>query len=471
MKTDRKITENILLVFILMISTLLSCKNDKDQIKCSEYFFEMVGDLDRGSFWSEANDISADGLRVVGSSYTDDITINIDGDLGYSPHPGMAIGWTRPCDKKNFFFDIKSGGQSVPPGNSGGGILGLGYYIDQYLIYTESLAYGISPDGKTTVGFINYKDNREDRTPLKSTAAIYKSGQVIKLLKPNDDHSSAARDASNKFPGKLNPLADLRTNGNDIKSFDGIIVGWSGSYNHPARSPNGRAVYWDPYLSIHDLITPQTLPNSEMVKSAEAVSVSDDGEVIIGNLYYQNNSVGKFLSFPCVWKFNSLTSEYELDTILDVTSDGFTESHAIRLSGNGKVIVGNVVKNDIYYACKWSYGTGMWGKADVLSLLNGMKQSTASGVSFDGKIIVGGCSRENLKDTLWGVEQIATLWDNVSINPITLEQLLKNSDPNIIFPSGYIMSASNVSANGKIITGNAFYSNRDSAQAWVAKIK
>jgi hypothetical protein len=126
---------------------------------CPDVFFENVGDLPGDCISSLPTDISSDGKRVALSSSADDPDIPNDGGtcdpyLGW-PHSNQAAGWTRPCEGKSFF-----NGQNTT------GLIGLGYLAGGQP-HSESLASGISPDGKIVVGYSNTEPDNN------TTAAVF----------------------------------------------------------------------------------------------------------------------------------------------------------------------------------------------------------------------------------------------------------------------------------------------------------
>lgn len=464
--------------FLYVLATsiiLINCPNQvkgqpKDRIPCPHVYLHFIGDLPGGQYGSESQDISGDGIRVVGGSYADDPGVAIDGDKGYSYHPTMAFGWTRPCEKNKVFKNFKPSDPTFPTGTGCIGLNGLGYYIKPGFLYVESYSHGISPDGKSIVGYCNIADGNP-ANPFYSVAVLFRLNNVINLNIPATDPSSDANDVSDRFPGHFNRLLYWQRNGlsrSQPDFFNGVIVGWSGSRNHPNRTPGGRAVYWDPNLDIHDLPLPSSLPNSKSIISSEAVCISDDGLIIGGNLYYASLN-GSYLSYPCVWKYSRNSHAYELVKTLDDVPMGFTETRLTHVSGDGNVMVGYGIKNDLLIACRWSFYTTGWGNAEVLPLLPGMTSSAAAGVDFSGDNIVGTCLTD--ADNDYGSVGKATLWRGTPVVAEDIVAILKTADPAIIIPADRFLEANRISSDGTIITGTAFYTNEYKWEGWVCKIK
>jgi hypothetical protein len=120
-----------------------------------------------------------------------------------------------------------------------------------------------------------------------------------------------------------------------------IIIGYSNILNQYAiRYPGARAVYWDDWDNVVPLPYPadSLLPNGEKIFSSEADSISDDGRIIAGNLYFdQRFSPQHHMSNPCVWIYHPVSrngSFYELLCVLEDIPGGDDCASIDQISGN-----------------------------------------------------------------------------------------------------------------------------------------
>jgi uncharacterized membrane protein len=224
------------------------------------------------------------------------------------------------------------------------------------------------------------------------------------------------------------------------------------------------------------------LPNGEKIFSSEAVSISDDGLIIAGNLYFdQRFSPQHHMSYPCVWIYHPLNRNglsYELLCVLEDIPGGDDCASIDQVSGNGLVLVGTgsqVIANpDCWFypvqACKWTLTSTDWenascGLPEALTNLEGYSSAGANGVNYTGSVIVGVAF--NATGPCQGETFINTplLWNgnDVSRPPQDLSNIL-----NPMIPAGWTLyEASRVSADGMTITGYAIDSDWHEL-GWVA---
>ena len=425
---------------------------------CPTSFFQGVGDLPNDAYDSAVSDISANGVRAVGESWTDDPTVTGDGSAGY-PHGYQGIGWTNPCNGTRFFS------QST---GAIGGLVALGYWLPS--THPESTAYGISPDGLTTVGFSSFGDNYVE-------AVTFAFGSVKQMGMLTGDVASAARDVSDTSRGQKGFMWARTWAGSWLDRPGGhkcVAVGWSSTANqHPARAGGGKAVYWGPYASPNALPLPTTLPNGKPVISAEASTVSDDAEVIAGNLFFDNGS-GSFLysAYAVTWVWNS-SGGYQIKAILSGPVAGIDEDcRAVRVSGNGTVVVGYFVNaSGGTSACSWSTSGGA---ATELSLLAGTTDAAAYGVNKNGSVIVGFCG--TYTDTAPYFDHKATIWKSGTVSDIAV--ILSGATPPVTVPAMWELECRAVSDAGNVIGGWAYRPDplnpsdpeAFTEEGWVAKI-
>lgn len=419
---------------------------------CPGVYFEIIGDLPGDCISATPEDISSDGVRVVVASSADDPGIPNDGGscdpwLGW-PHSNEAAGWTRPCKNIPFF---------TPPANGEGGLIGLGYLLSGNPSHHESLPRGISPDGKIVVGYSNYTQENNVR------AVVFREDGAVGLAVL--DAGCMAYDVSQPsfFPSFL---TDQEMNGR-------IIVGYSNTTNNYSnRAAGARAIYWDDWDHVVSLPYPadSLLPNGEKIISSDAVSISDDGKIIAGNLYYDKKKNPQHLmSYSCAWIYRGSVREggyYEFLDILEDIPGGDDCSTTGQVSGNGLVIVGRgsqtVADVNCWYnpqkACKWvltstEYGDAACSPPEILHGLQGFESCSAYGVNYDGSVIagvayyaIGECPGQTFIDN-------PVLWrgDHAARPPEDLSVILAP-----LVPQGLVLyTADRVSADGLTVLGLA----------------
>lgn len=436
-------------------------------VNCQDYYFESIGDLPGDCISSLPTDISGDGLRVVLMSSADEPDVPNDGGacdpwLGW-PHSNEAAGWTRPCKNIPFF---------TPPQSGSGGLTGFGYLLNANPSHHESIARGISPDGDIVVGYSNYKQDNNAK------AVVFRKDEVLELALL--DSGCMANDICMKtnIPSFQ---ADTDMNGR-------IIVGYSNVLNQYAiRYPGAKAVYWDDWNHIVALPMPadSILPNGAMIFSSEAVSISDDGKIIAGNIYYdQLYSPQHHMSFPCVWVYQGTGrngSLYDLLCVLEDLPGGDDCASVDQVSGNGLVLVGTGSRsvanpacwNYPVQACKWTLSAkdpelATCSGPQALPNLDGFPSSGANGVNYSGSVIVGSaylvtgpCLGETFTDS-------PLIWNGNDPDqpPVNLTSIFSS-----MIPEGWTLyEAVRVSADGRTITGYAIDSDWN-VQGWVAGLQ
>jgi hypothetical protein len=76
-----------IVVLLLMTASCQNGARDSHVVhggggNCPDFYFEGVGDLPNDAYASAVSDISADGARAVGQSWTDDPAVAGDGSAG-----------------------------------------------------------------------------------------------------------------------------------------------------------------------------------------------------------------------------------------------------------------------------------------------------------------------------------------------------------------------------------------------------
>lgn len=434
---------------------------------CPALYFEGIGDLPNDAYDSAVSDISADGVRAVGESWTDDPGVAGDGSVGW-PHGYEGIGWTRPCEHKPFYMSIR-GFVTTKMGTPTGGLVALGYWLPS--VHPESNGYGISPDGRAIVGFATVGDNYAEAT-------MFGFGSVQRIGKLPGDVASAAFDVSDGNPIAPNGRAWwARWAGSWMDRpvpRPRVIVGWSSTSNqHPARAAGGHAVYWDAFYAPIALPLPTKLPNGRSIVSAEATTVSNNGAYIAGNLFFDSGSGGYlYNAYAITWAFKN--GGYEIKAILSGPLTGADQDcRASRISGDGHIVVGYfVTSTGETNACSWDTNGGV---PHVLPLLANTANAAAYGVNKDGTVIVGFCG--NYTDTAPYFDHKATIWKS-GAGVSDLAALLSGATPPVNVPANWELECRAVSDSGNIIGGWGYRpdpldpSNPEAftEEGWVAKI-
>ena len=177
----------------------------------------------RGATLREARDLDDRGIVLVGESWADDPTVPNDGlstwaGTGPWPHAYQAIAFVPSC--------------SVP-GRLGLGLTGLGYSFPTDR--AESVANGVSPDGRKIVGWCN------TGAGARTEAALFGSdGTKVLLGKLPGHESSAAREISGvvhqRPPGFVGLPGPAPGRPRRLKSGDRVIVARASRTTSPRRS-------------------------------------------------------------------------------------------------------------------------------------------------------------------------------------------------------------------------------------------
>lgn len=333
--------------------------------------FQGLGDLPGGPQGSVAMDISADGRTIVGAA-------NVD----YADTSNLrAVQW-------------RDGVISVLPGVAGG--------------TGAAMAYAISSDGGTTVGFGDL--NRNDMGISWSNGTSKQVGDL-----PGGMVYSIAQDVS----------ADGR-----------VIVGQS-------SSGQDEAFRWEAGMmsGMGDLPGGRT-------RSA-AWGVSDDGTVIVGSA---SSSSG---TEAFRW-----TNDEGMVGLGDLPGGSFF-SRAIKVSGNGRVIVGHGTNATGEEAFRWIDGV-MSGLGDLPGGLS--SRSCSMSASYDGTVVVG------VANAIGEIPEIvgeAFIWD-VQHGMRALSAVL-TEEHGINLQGWMLYAATAVSADGQTIVGYGLNPS-GSPEAWVATI-
>jgi probable HAF family extracellular repeat protein len=308
--------------------------------------FERLGDLDGGIFESLAADVSADGSTVVGCSNSD---------------KGMeAFRWTRRD-----------------------GIVGLGF----------PQAYGLSADGSTVVGYCHRGSNEVEPVCWTRRSGLQGLGNLVELGIGSAQAASA--DGS-------------------------VIVGWC---EHPME--RGRvAFHWTRNRGMAALESP---PDADCL--TEVHDVSSDGTVMVGVMRHESDP-------PLAFRWSSLSGYVGLGVL-----PGDTDSMARAVSADGLVVVGESESLGVE-AFRWTQQTGMVGLG---ALPGGSRASRAFAVSGNGSIIVGQSHGES------GLE--AFIWDAAHGMRSLRRLLSDETDAGATLRGWKLISATGLSYDGSVVVG------------------
>jgi probable HAF family extracellular repeat protein len=318
--------------------------------------FQPLGDLPGSNYFSVATSVSADGRFVAGYS----LSTNGYQAFRWTATGGMvALGVLPGGVFKSFANAISADGSTVV-GYSGWvqgdqafrwtpseGMVGLGDLPGGSF---GSVANGVSGDGSVIVGY---------SSSMRSTSA---RSEAFRWTAANG----------------MEALGDLPGGNFDSRAFavsaDGsTIVGESSSSNAPVVE----AFRW---TAANGMVGLGDFPGG--VTNSNAYGVSADGSVVVGNGYPLSNVHEAF-------RWSAGTGMVGLGFL---PCDTWTIARAV--SGNGSVIVGDPQISACRCVFIWDAQHGI---RDLLSVLTndyclnlaGWQLCRATGLSFDGKIIVG----------------------------------------------------------------------------------
>ena len=283
---------------------------------------EPLGDPEGPGPFPQPRAVSADGEVVVGSAFSSDGI--------------QAFRWT-----------------------SASGIVGLGDLLGRQF---RSAALSVSADGAVLVG-----TSQSDRS---------KSGY------PEAMHWTE--------PDGMTPLGDLLGG-----VFGSVATAISGDGRMIVGSGRGAfdgvaAAYW--YNGGSAQMIPAAPPF--ILTSASALGVSHDGSIIVGYASYPNDSRGAFIWSPYMERMRELRSVLIDDYALNL--DGWTLTEAVGVSADGTVIVGNGVDPagtrqgwvaHLPPVCRADVNRdGRVDALDILAFHRALQSSTATDFNADGTL-------------------------------------------------------------------------------------
>jgi probable HAF family extracellular repeat protein len=344
-------------------------------------------------------------------------------------------------------------GFSAEPGFQGLGDLPGGIF--------QSMAFGVSADGSTAVGW-----SRTNANP-HGEAFRWNAQDGIQSLGflPGRDYISMASDVSadgsciTGFSGStLNDLEPfIWTTSGGLQSL-GFVTG---ATSCPARaiSNDGSTIVGNTYLpSYGDVAFRWTsssgiglLPGINLSYSHYAYGISGDGSAVVGEL---NGQAYRWTSPGNVQLLGDLPGGDFYSQAFDVSEDGTT------VVGTGCVNLiptGDDSWTTEFEAFLWTQAGGMISLGD---LPGGIRYSTANAVSADGSIVVG-----------WGTTDAhpeeAFIWDE--INGMRPLQDVLVTDFGLDLSGWTLYQATGISSDGSVIVG---YGRNPSGynEAWIATV-
>ena len=308
-----------------------------------------LGSFDGGAFDSQAQDISANGLVVVG---TDTDAPNFSA-FRWSPETGMTnIGNLGGATNATNAFAVNSDGtvivgMSVSPNGSeayrwtqAGGMVGLGD-LDGSIFFSQ--AYDVSGDGNTVVGF-SFSGNGQEAFRWTQESGIVGLGDL---------------------DGGL-----FRSKAWGVNSDGSVIVGFGTS------AAGDEAFRWTQATGMVGL--------GDLAGGAfksKAYGVNADGSVIVGD---SDSALGEE-----AFRWTQATGMVGLGDL----NGGAFDSQANAVSSDGTVIVGFGHTAAGKEAFRWTQAKGMqslseWLAEDGFTLV-GWSDTTAKAISDNGEVIVG----------------------------------------------------------------------------------
>lgn len=293
---------------------------------------------------------------------------------------------------------------------SAAGMAGLGFLAGD----NESIAFGVSADGTVVVGNSDYWPPAEITEGFRWTAAA-----GVESL-------------------GVSPSSALAV------SADGSVVVGS------TLPSFGTAFYW---TATDGLVNLGYLPGDDL---SYALDVSADGSVIVGHSGSQEGARG-FQAF----RWTQAGGMVGLGFLL-----GDNGSRAFGVSADGSVVVGESRSQDsissagIPQAFRWTQSSGMVG----LGLLPGTTFSSASDVSADGAVVVGG---SGISPSLLGEGNIAFIWD--ALHGLQSLPEVLTTEFGLDLTGWTLWKAIAISADGRAIVGDGT-NPQGQSEAWLVRL-
>ena len=313
-----------------------------------------------------------------------------------------------------------------------------------------SIAYGVSGDGSTAVGYSHAQNN--------DSAFSWRNGTMTNLgtIENNWRSSSTANAVSANGSVVVGVCGKYNVGNEAFRWENGIMVGLgkiSGADYSEAHgvSANGNVVVG--YSSWQSTSREEAFrwENGSMIGlggllssdiRSHAYNVSADGSVVVGT---SKAASGKNEAFK--WENGIMTS-------LGVLPSGST-SCAYAISSDKSVIVGEAYTNGIEHAFLWQSGV----MSDLGVIPGGYSGSSAYDVSADGSIVVGYSRKSNVYS--------AMIWDEV-YGMRDLKSVLVN-DYRLNLSGWALTQAQGISDDGRTIVGYGI-NPQGYTEGWIATV-
>jgi len=329
--------------------------------------FSLFSQLSDGTYCHRVNDLSADGTIVVGQRtingyfpmpfwLSKDVGLR---DVGNTTYAGVAYGLSpNGTTVVGQITNVITEETSAYKWTQADGLILLGYLGTQTGSYWSS-SYGASYDGSIIVGRSTGSNGNE--------AFLWTASEGMVGLGHLDKNITLGRQS-----GAYAISADGST-----------VVGYSGYYN----LLNGKDI--EPFLwnEQRGMIGLGHLPGGD--SDGYATCVSSDGSLIAG---YSSSFLGRE---AFIWR-----EETGIAGLGIPANEGFRSTMASRMSADGNIIVGwgHIVDSHLSEAFIWDEVNGIRNLTNLLENeygldLMGWRLRDASGISDDGKTIIGWAER------------------------------------------------------------------------------
>jgi uncharacterized membrane protein len=310
----------------------------------------------------------------------------------------------------------------------------------------SSHAAGISADGQTVVGGSHGASGSE---PFRWTrqAGMTGMGQVPGIVGAGAAAASADGAIIAASALLIHGIAGIRWT--EAAGVDGLssLAGGDPAPNDSANDisddgftivghSDGRAVRWVGTPGAETAALALGAPGGEPYSGSIAYGVSANGATIVGSA---NGSVGRE---AFVW-----TSETGMLGIGDLTGGGF-DSIAYAVSGDGSTVVGRGLGAAGAEAFRWTQEGGLVGLGHLPQRAGMSAFSSALATSADGGVIVGS---SNYAEGLFIYGLTAFLWDEAH-GMRNLRTVLEGFDLDLT--GWRLTEATGISADGRVIVGD-----------------
>jgi len=316
----------------------------------SGVMFRGLGDLPGGEYFSEAADVSGDGMVIVGYS------------VSGAPSPGVevateAVRWIDADPVP--LSDIDGALFSEPQAVSGDGLVAVGY--------AQTMEGSVScrwTKGRGAVALDGFPEGTTDSRAYAASA----DGSVI----VGEYSVAGGTEAFRWEGGTVEPLGHLfgalqQSTAHGVSADGAVVVGASA----------GEAFRWEE----GEMMGLGHLPSCA-VPSSQAMAVSADGAVVVGTSCH-GDGLNEHEAFR--WQDGRMLGLGDLE-------GGSFVSQALDVSADGSVVIGAGRAAEGNRAFVWTQSIGMTDLKSMLETevdLDGWTLEFGRGISSDGSVIVG----------------------------------------------------------------------------------